>query len=94
MKGCGFNGAPPGIEARWDPRFDCTAEAVWHVLVTPNMTADTHDGGDDVFSCEDHSVDPLWIIQYHRLDEPCGRSGFVWRTDLNRCEVHEKETAA
>lgn len=84
---CCFNGAKDTGEKRFDPRFDCQALAVWHVLLARDAAKLTMDGQSrQVFTCEEHIMNIYYsLAMYHRVMPLCVGSS-SWNLQRNVCE--------
>ncbi len=86
MPTCDFNGAKDAGESRFDPRFDCAAEAMWHVLLAQDEQVSSR-GQQRVFACEEHVMNVYnTMTMYHRVVAACVVPGTMWRLTRNRCE--------
>jgi hypothetical protein len=85
---CEFNGAKDAGEARFDPRYDCDADAVWHILLAVDARSLAMRGVDRVFACEEHASNVHHsTAMLHRIDpQTCGRPETRWRLGRNTCE--------
>lgn len=84
---CQFNGAKDAGEPRFDPRFDCTAEAVWHLLLSQEARETlTTRAAAGVMTCEEHAMNVYYsIVMRHRAERACIRPGARWRLTTNQC---------
>lgn len=83
---CEFNGAKDAGTERFDPRYDCHHEAVWHLLLAVDARSLAAAGRESVFACEDHGVNVLYsTVMRHRAEPACAQRGSRWRLTINRC---------
>lgn len=84
---CQFNGAKDTGQPRFDPRYDCHAEAVWHLLLSQDARqAVTTGGAAGVMTCEEHAMNVYYsIAMRHRAEPTCVQPGARWRLMTNRC---------
>ena len=83
---CEFNGAKDAGAGRFDPRYDCPAEAVWHLLLAVDARHLTMAGGDSVLACEEHAMNVYHsTAMRHRAEPVCARPTSRWRLTINQC---------
>lgn len=86
---CQFNGAKDAGEQRFDPRYDCTKGAVWHLLLAQDARDLTTGGQESVLTCEKHAVNVHYsTAMRHRAEQGiCDNSAARWRLTGNCCAI-------